>query len=91
MIFRATREEMKRAGEIVDDDTTELIGGGYLASLGVYHDLHCLVCSRLLFLPRILFHLMNKPGTDRVTAETPLLRVQGLLLRQLNFDDDRRR
>lgn len=31
------------AEESTDDDLAELEGGGYLASLGVYHELHCLV------------------------------------------------
>lgn len=40
-VFRATREdlEMSRGGV---DDSIELEHGGYLATLSVYHELHCL-------------------------------------------------
>lgn len=40
--FKAEREELERAGESMDDKV-ELEQGGYLANLGVYHELHCLV------------------------------------------------
>lgn len=47
MFFAATREEMTRAGETFEaNNTTEIVGGDgdrYLAALGVYHELHCLV------------------------------------------------
>ncbi len=36
---------MISAGESVED-SAELVEGGYLAALGVYHDLHCLVSIR---------------------------------------------
>lgn len=39
--FNATKEELERAGESFED-IAELEGGGYPASLGVYHELHCL-------------------------------------------------
>ncbi|UKZ77091.1 hypothetical protein TrVFT333_004809 [Trichoderma virens FT-333] len=38
--FNATVEELKRAGESFEN-IAELTGGGYPASLGVYHELHC--------------------------------------------------
>ncbi|KAK5988396.1 hypothetical protein PT974_12550 [Cladobotryum mycophilum] len=41
MYFNATREEIERAGESMDD-IVELVGGGYVGALGVYHELHCL-------------------------------------------------
>lgn len=42
VMIRADYEEMALAGER-PDNSIELFSGGYLASLGVYHDLHCLV------------------------------------------------
>lgn len=38
--FNATFEDLERAGESLDN-VTQLTGGGYLASIGVYHELHC--------------------------------------------------
>ncbi|KAK7955146.1 hypothetical protein PG988_015840 [Apiospora saccharicola] len=38
--FNATVEELERAGESLQN-VTHLTGGGYLASIGVYHELHC--------------------------------------------------
>ncbi|KAK9439700.1 hypothetical protein VB005_07859 [Metarhizium brunneum] len=38
--FNATRDELERAGESMAN-LAELEGGGYPASLGVYHELHC--------------------------------------------------
>ncbi len=29
------------------EDSVKVAGGGYLASLGVYHELHCLVSSKV--------------------------------------------
>ncbi|KAI1213248.1 uncharacterized protein F4807DRAFT_449920 [Annulohypoxylon truncatum] len=46
MYFKATREEMLR-GEQPLENGTQLTGGGYLATLGVYHELHCLRQLRL--------------------------------------------
>ncbi|KAK4169818.1 hypothetical protein QBC43DRAFT_351996 [Cladorrhinum sp. PSN259] len=39
--FRASREELEQAGETYED-AVELNDGGYLATIGVYHELHCL-------------------------------------------------
>lgn len=33
---------MERAGESIDD-AVKIADGGYVAELGVYHELHCLV------------------------------------------------
>ncbi|KAI5919788.1 hypothetical protein F4810DRAFT_466838 [Camillea tinctor] len=38
--FNATLEELERAGESLEN-VTQLTGGGYLASIGVFHELHC--------------------------------------------------
>ncbi|KAI1800518.1 hypothetical protein F4811DRAFT_26099 [Daldinia bambusicola] len=38
--FNATIQELERAGESLEN-VTRLIGGGYLASIGVFHELHC--------------------------------------------------
>lgn len=40
--FNTTQEELQRAGEKLEN-LTELVGGGYLATIGVYHEIHCLV------------------------------------------------
>jgi hypothetical protein len=47
MYFAASREEVLKAGEIIDDKMVEVTGGGYLATLGVYHELHCVVSLQL--------------------------------------------
>ncbi|KAK5998946.1 Transacylase cctO-like protein [Cladobotryum mycophilum] len=39
--FIASREEMERAGESMQD-AVKMVKGGYIAVLGVYHELHCL-------------------------------------------------
>ncbi|KAH8881938.1 hypothetical protein GQ53DRAFT_734493 [Thozetella sp. PMI_491] len=44
--FRASREELERGGERLDN-LAELEGGGYLATIGVYHEIHCLRQLRL--------------------------------------------
>ena len=40
--FSATYEELARAGETLEN-LAELTEGGYMASIGVYHELHCIV------------------------------------------------
>lgn len=41
--FNASREELDKAGETFrGEDEAELVDGGYLVNLGVYHELHCL-------------------------------------------------
>jgi len=47
--FNATREELERAGEKFQV-MAELVDGGYMATLGVYHEIHCVV-SMPLYLP----------------------------------------
>lgn len=44
MFFAATEEELVKAAEPLDD-SAKLADGGYIAALGVYHEIHCLVCS----------------------------------------------
>lgn len=41
--MNATLAELQQAKESLDGDITMYEGGGYLAALGVYHELHCLV------------------------------------------------
>ncbi|KAH8896403.1 hypothetical protein GQ53DRAFT_626293, partial [Thozetella sp. PMI_491] len=40
-LFNASAEEVERAGESLEN-AAEVMMGGYLAGLGVYHQLHCL-------------------------------------------------
>lgn len=40
--FKVTRDELEKAGSSLDN-IAELTGGGYVATLGVYHELHCVV------------------------------------------------
>ena len=42
-LIRATRDELIAAGESFEDATKLADGSGYLAALGVYHEMHCLV------------------------------------------------
>jgi len=56
LFFSASKGDMISAGESVED-SAELVEGGYLAALGVYHDLHCLVSIRDSFpLPALEAH-----------------------------------
>ncbi|KAK3694279.1 hypothetical protein B0T22DRAFT_496730 [Podospora appendiculata] len=65
--FRASREELEKGGETWND-SAELIEGGYLATLGVYHELHCLRQIRL--------HLYKERYYPNLTdAEEGYLRV----------------
>ncbi|KUJ21331.1 uncharacterized protein LY89DRAFT_639313 [Mollisia scopiformis] len=59
-MIRASYDEMAHAGER-PEDSIELLDGGYLASLGVYHDLHCL--------RRIRFFLYRDHFYPNMTAE----------------------
>lgn len=47
-LIRATRDELIAAGESAEDAATLADGSGYLAALGVYHEMHCLVRSYFL-------------------------------------------
>jgi hypothetical protein len=42
MFFNASLEELRRAGESLEG-VAEVEEGGYSATIGVYHELHCLV------------------------------------------------
>lgn len=42
MFFNVSLEELRRSGESLDG-VAEVEEGGYSATLGVYHELHCLV------------------------------------------------
>jgi hypothetical protein len=42
MFFAATRDELVKARD-VPDTSVKLADGGYIAALGVYHELHCVV------------------------------------------------
>ncbi|KAI0543321.1 hypothetical protein F4679DRAFT_590600 [Xylaria curta] len=64
MYFAASREEVLKAGEIIDDKTVEVTGGGYLATLGVYHELHCVRQLRLHLYQDRYYHNL----TDRQQA-----------------------
>ena len=46
MSIRVTKEELDAHGQT----SVELPGGGYLAWLGVFHELHCVVCGDESFL-----------------------------------------
>ncbi|KAI1120707.1 hypothetical protein F5Y10DRAFT_272792 [Nemania abortiva] len=61
MYFAASREEVIRAGETIDDKMVKVTGGGYLATLGVYHELHCVRQLRLhLYQDRYYHNLTDK-------------------------------
>jgi hypothetical protein len=45
--FSVSDEEIRKSGDTVED-SVELANGGYLAALGIYHELHCLVRLSLL-------------------------------------------
>ena len=47
-LIRATRDELIAAGESFEDATKLADGSGFLAALGVYHEMHCLVRSYVL-------------------------------------------
>jgi hypothetical protein len=50
LLFNVTAAEMKLSNEPLED-SVRILAGGYLASLDVYPELHCLVCvtfSRVL-------------------------------------------
>lgn len=55
--FNASVEELKWAGESFEN-IAELNGGGYPASLGAYHQLHCVVSFSFFF---------TFIGSDRLT------------------------
>lgn len=55
--FKVTRDELEKAGSSLDN-IAELTGGGYVATLGVYHELHCVRQPRFyIFKERYYPHL----------------------------------
>ena len=58
-LIRATRDELIAAGESLENATELADGSGFLASLGVYHEMHCLVRSR--FPPKVEAHDRDPP------------------------------
>ena len=46
--MRVSKEEMEHFGEL-GDDSAELEHGGYLTSLRVFHELHCMVRQHAIF------------------------------------------
>ncbi|KAJ2969473.1 hypothetical protein NQ176_g8643 [Zarea fungicola] len=67
--FNATLQEIEKAGES-QTNLTELVGGGYPATLGVYHELHCL--------RQLRFYLFQDYYYPNLT-QTELQYVQGHL------------
>ncbi|KAJ3578901.1 hypothetical protein NPX13_g1659 [Xylaria arbuscula] len=53
--FAATEQEMLDAGETVDN-AAHVTGGDYLATIGVYHELHCLRQMRLFLYRERYYH-----------------------------------
>lgn len=47
-VLRVSKGELEMAG-VWHDDVVELENGGYMASLGVMHEFHCLVSQRRTF------------------------------------------
>ncbi|KAI0813186.1 hypothetical protein GGR55DRAFT_636306 [Xylaria sp. FL0064] len=60
--FNASLDEFLRAGESLDD-LAELKDGGFLASLGVYHELHCLRQIRLYVYKEVYYPKIS--GKDK--------------------------
>lgn len=56
--FNTTREELERAGENLEN-LSELVGGGYLATIGVYHEIHCVVRLTVYQSHKILIDIRN--------------------------------
>lgn len=76
--FGATRSEMISANESVDDAVVLAERDGFLASLGVHHEMHCLVRS---FNP--LSMKRNARGAVLTNSETlKILLIQGDILPQ---------
>jgi hypothetical protein len=48
MLIQASESEVERTNENLSE-RLELVQGGYLGSLGVFHELHCLVCYSTVF------------------------------------------
>ncbi|KAI1758261.1 hypothetical protein F4782DRAFT_477164 [Xylaria castorea] len=65
VFFKASREELERAGESVEN-SIELVGGGYAATLGVHHELHCLRRLRLYLYKDRYFPNLTEAQADYV-------------------------
>ncbi|KAI1129775.1 hypothetical protein F5Y10DRAFT_145402 [Nemania abortiva] len=65
VFFKASREELERAGESVEN-SIELVGGGYAATLGVHHELHCLRRLRLFLYKDRYFPNLTEAQTNYV-------------------------
>lgn len=73
--FNATVEELQKAGESLDD-VAQLSGGGYLASIGVYHELHCVVSSTLLVLNGAYrLRMIRSANSASTSTETDIIRI----------------
>ncbi|KAH9986166.1 KR domain-containing protein [Xylariaceae sp. FL0662B] len=59
MYFAASREELQKAGEF-QENGTKLPSGGYLAMIGVYHELHCLKALRLYLYRDKYYHNLTE-------------------------------
>ncbi|KAG6357510.1 hypothetical protein INS49_013387 [Diaporthe citri] len=66
--FNATLDELRMANESIDGDLVELDGGGYLASLGAYHELHCLRRLRHYLYREYYFRNLTQMEADNVHA-----------------------
>ncbi|KAI1076590.1 hypothetical protein F5B20DRAFT_555641 [Whalleya microplaca] len=59
MYFAASREELLKAGEYLENGV-KLPSGGYLAMIGVYHELHCLKALRLYLYRDKYYHNLTE-------------------------------
>lgn len=51
MYISASKAELEQSHD-KPTERLELVAGGYLATLGIYHELHCLVSTRTWFITR---------------------------------------
>jgi hypothetical protein len=65
--FNATREELERSGESLEN-VAELKGGGYLSSLGVYHEVHCLVSAIPIRLSLLTMNWTLRQSSDKCAS-----------------------
>ncbi|KAL7943546.1 hypothetical protein V8C42DRAFT_359214 [Trichoderma barbatum] len=63
IFFNASVEELKKAGESFEK-IAELTGGGHPASLGVYHDLHCVRQLRFWLYKDYYYPNITKAGEE---------------------------
>ncbi|TRX95548.1 hypothetical protein FHL15_003506 [Xylaria flabelliformis] len=97
VFFKASREELERAGESVES-SIELVGGGYAATLGVHHELHCLRQPRLYlykdrYFPTLTEAQANYLGSsfseasNEILLEVGMRKLEGDLRLELIQDD----